>query len=409
VNSRITSCLALAWVLVVTSMSAAAERPSIVKLGGMCDLTGSTKMIGAELCPGVVDYIALINKRGGVMGQRLSYTGLDHAYSPPRALEAFEQLRQDGVVALVSYGVPTLLAISQRVMDERIPTLNTGTGRADAIDGERFRYIFPGTSSYWSQAGLAMKYIKDMGARRGTRIAYLYVDNPAGREGEPMVELVAQKEGYELRSVPIQPPGLELDAQVREIVTDFNADWVIASIFGRAAGLAIKEIGSTGYPLSRVIGFVFASGETDVEAAGWENAQGYVGVQLAAVGRDLPIVQDIMKMMRDEGREVPRHVGSAYYNRGVLTGALIVEAVRQAIVTQGLPLTGDKVRLGFESIKNFSVQGLAPPLTITPQDHEGGGYLRLYQVRGRAWVPLTDWSRGYRDEVMQQVRKANAK
>jgi branched-chain amino acid transport system substrate-binding protein len=114
-------------------------------------------------------------------------------------------------------------------------------------------------------------------------------------------------------------------------------------------------------------------------------------------------------MMRDEGREVPRHVGSAYYNRGVLTGALIVEAVRQAIVTQGLPLTGDKVRLGFESIKNFSVQGLAPPLTITPQDHEGGGYLRLYQVRGRAWVPLTDWSRGYRDEVMQQVRKANAK
>ena len=224
-----------------------------------------------------------------------------------------------------------------------------------------------------------------------------------------MVELVSEKEGYELRALPVQPPGLEIDAQVREVAQEFKADWVIASIFGRAAGLAIKEIHKAGYPLDRVIGFVYGTGEADVEAAGWENAQGYVGIQFAAVGRDLPIVQDIMKMLRDEGRPVPPYLGSAYYNRGLLTGALIVEAVRQAIVTQGLPLTGDKVRLGFEAIKNFNLQGLVPPVTFTPKDHEGGGYLRIYQVRGRAWVPVTDWSRGYRDEVMQLVRRANAK
>jgi branched-chain amino acid transport system substrate-binding protein len=55
------------------------------------------------------------------------------------------------------------------------------------------------------------------------------------------------------------------------------------------------------------------------------------------------------------------------------------------------------------------ISGFAPPLTITPQDHEGGGYLKMYQVKGKAWVPVSDWIRGYRDDVMAQVRKANNK
>lgn len=57
----------------------------------------------------------------------------------------------------------------------------------------------------------------------------------------------------------------------------------------------------------------------------------------------------------------------------------------------------------------MSARGLAPPLDITPQDHEGGGYLRVCQVRGSEWVPVSGWIRGYRDEVMALVRAANKK
>jgi branched-chain amino acid transport system substrate-binding protein len=175
-----------AWAVAV---AAAQAQPAPIKLGGMCDLSGSTKVIGAELCPGVPDYIALVNKGGGVLGHRLSYTEIDHAYVAPRAVEAYERLKSEGVVTVFTYGVPTLRAVSARYMEDRIPSLNPGTGRADAIDGVTWRYIFPGTASYWSQAGVALKYMKDNGAKPGTRVAYLYVDNPAGREGEEMVEL----------------------------------------------------------------------------------------------------------------------------------------------------------------------------------------------------------------------------
>jgi len=344
-------CHAMAW----------AQATPAIKLGGTCDLTGSTKIIGLELCPGVRDYIALVNKRGGVQGHRLQYIELDNAYVAPRAIEAYEQLKREGVVSVFTYGVPTLRALTPHLMKDQIPSLNPGTGRADAIDGESWRYIFPGTASYWSQAGLALKYIKEQGAKPGTRIAYLYVDSPAGREGEEMVDLVARKEGYVVRSLAVQPPGYELDSQVNEIVREFKADWVIASLFGRPAGVAIKEFHRSGFSMNRLISFVYGAGEADVEAAGWESAQGYLGVQFAAIGRDAAVVQDIVRMLRDEGKEVPRHVGTAYYNRGVLTGALMVEAVRLALQTQGAPLTGDKVRKGYESIRAFNPKFLTGP------------------------------------------------
>ena len=114
-------------------------------------------------------------------------------------------------------------------------------------------------------------------------------------------------------------------------------------------------------------------------------------------------------MLREQRKAVPSYVGGVYYNRGVALGAIITEGIRLAIQNHGLPVTGDKVRRGYEAIKNFDLQGLLPPLTVTPQDHEGGGYMRVYQVKGKEWVPVSGWIRGYRDEVMALVKKANHK
>jgi branched-chain amino acid transport system substrate-binding protein len=406
-NVWIAGMLALAVAL--GSGAAAAQAGQAIKIGGMCDRTGATQVIGSETCPGVADYMALVNRKDGVLGYKLKYTEIDNAYMVPRAIEAYDRLKQEGVVTVMNYGVPTLYGLTSRLMEDRIPAFNTGTGRSDAIDGEVWPYIFPGTASYWSQAGAAMKYLKDNGAKKGTKIAFLYYDNPAGREGLPMVEAIARKEGYAVRLFAVQPPGLELTPQVNDIVRDFNADWVIASLFGNAPAVSIREFKKSGFPMNRIVSFVYGAGDADVEAAGWDNAQGYLGLQYAGIGRAHPVIQEIIRMYRDEKKEVPKYLGSVYYNRGVLLGATIVEGIRLAIQNQGLPLTGDKVRRGYEAIRNYDLQGFGPPLTITPQDHEGGGYVRVYQVKGNEWVPVSGWIRGYRDEVMAQVRKANNK
>jgi branched-chain amino acid transport system substrate-binding protein len=399
----------LAAVVVFGLAAIAAEADHTIKVGGQCDRTGATKLVGVEICPGVTDYIALVNKKGGVMGHKLEYTEIEHGYTVDRGVEAYERLKRDGAVAVLDYGTPIVYALTPRHMEDKIPAITPGFGRADSIDGEVWPYIFPMAASYWSQAGAAMKYIKDNGAKKGAKIAYLYYDNPAGREGIPVVEAVAKKEGYELRLFAVPPPGLEMGPQVIDITRRMRADWVVTHLFGRSPSVSIKELKKAGFPMNRVISFVWGAGEADVEAAGWDVAQGYLGLQFTAIGRDLPVIQEIIKMYKDEGKEVPKYVGGVYYSRGVLIGAVLAEGVRLAIQNQGLPVTGEKVRKGYEAMKNFDLKGFLPPMTVTPQDHEGGGWVRAYQVKGTEWVPVGDWFRGYRDEVMTLVKQANKK
>jgi branched-chain amino acid transport system substrate-binding protein len=148
----------------------------------------------------------------------------------------------------------------------------------------------------------------------------------------------------------------------------------------------------------------------DMIAAGCDRggADGYLAMHFAGVGRDFPVIQDIMQMYKDEGREVPEIVGQVYYNRGVFNAAVTVEGIRLAIEKYGLPVTGEKVKQGYEQIKDFTLGGLLPPMTVTPQDHEGGGWVQIYKTEGCDLVKHTDWFQGYRDVVMAEIKKAGA-
>jgi branched-chain amino acid transport system substrate-binding protein len=386
-----------------------ADAAHVIKLGGECDRTGPTKLIGVEICPAIHDYMKLVNKKGGVKGHKLEWIEIEHGYTVDRGVEAYERLKRDGVVGVLDYGTPIVYALTPRHLEDKIPGLTPGFGRADAADGERFPYVFPMAASYWSQMGGALKYLKDQGAKKGTKIAFLYFDNPAGREPIPLIERIAKKEGYEIRLFAVPSPGLEMGPQVIDIVRRMKADWVVTHLFGRSPSVSIKEFQKNGFPLNRVISFVWGAGEADAEAAGWDVSQGYLGLQFTAIGRDLPLMQEIIKMYKDEGQEVPKYVGGVYYSRGIPIAGLLVRGVELALEKFGEPLTGEKVKNGLESMKEFTMGGFLPPLTITAQDHEGGGWVRVYQVKGKEWVPVTEWLRGYQDEVWKLVREAAAK
>ncbi len=403
----------LAAVLVVAAVlglrAVAADAKDPIKFGGQCDRTGPTKLIGVEVCPGGTDYIKLINKKGGIMGHPVEYTEVEHGYTVDRGVEGYERLKRAGVVGTLDYGTPIVLALAPRHMEDKIPGITPGFGLISSSDGERLPYVFPLAASYGSQMGAALKYIKDNGGKKGTKIAYLYFDNPAGREPIPLIERIAKREGYEIRLFAVPPPGIEMGAQVIDVTRRMKADWVITHMFGPGPSVSVKEFKKAGFPLNRVVSFVWGAGEADAEAAGWDVAQGYLGLQFTGVGRNFPVIQEIIKMYRDEGKEVPKYVGGVYYNRGILWGGLLAEAARLGLQNFGEPLTGEKMKKGFESMKNFDLGGFLPPLTVTPQDHEGGGWVRMYQVKGKEWVPVTDWFRGYQDEVWKLIKEAGKK
>src|SRR5437870_13405010 len=127
-------------------------------------------------------------------------------------------------------------------MDDKIPAITPGFGRADSIDGEAWPYIFPMAASYWSQAGAAMKYIKDNGAKKGTKVAHIYYDNPTGREGIPLMDEVAKKEGYQLRLFAVPPPGVEMAPQVIDITRRLKAECVVGQLLGQWPSVSFRGL-----------------------------------------------------------------------------------------------------------------------------------------------------------------------
>jgi len=389
---------------------AAAQQKEVI-IGMQCDRTGATQITGVVLCPAMHDYYDLVNSQGGVEGYKIKAEEIDNEYKVPAAVEAYQRHKQQGAVLMTLYGTPMTVALNQRLEEDKMPTTSPGFGISAAADGKRFPYLFPVAATYWSQGAASVQFVKDKlgGNLKGKKIAYIFYDNPAGHEPLPIIEDLQKKEGFELRTFAVPPPGIEVGAQVLDIAQRYRADFVLTHLFGRAPSVSIKELKRIGYPLKKVVGTVWGASEADIEAAGgFGAAEGYNAMQFAGVGSDYPVVNEIRDMYKKQGKEAPKEmVNSVLYNRGVLIAAVHTEAVRNALkAKQGGPITGADVKLGFEKIKGFTLGGLVPPLEITAADHEGGGWVQIFTVKGGKFVKATEWDKAYTDVLAKHIKAA---
>jgi branched-chain amino acid transport system substrate-binding protein len=398
---------------ILGSVALASANHEIV-IGLQCDRTGATQIVGTVLCPGFHDYVALVNSKGGVEGHKIRAVEIDHEYKVPPGVEAYERHKKEGAVTMAIYGTPHIYALAAKLTEDRLPGTSPGFGSAAAADGTRYPYIFPIAATYWSQGAAAVDFAKKQlgGSLKGKKIAYLFYDNPAGREPIEVIEDLAAKEGFTLKTFAVPPPGVEMGAQVLDIAQRFRADYVVAHLFGGAPGVSIKEFKRVGYPLRKVVSFVWGAAEANIEAGGgFAAAEGYYAMQFAGVGKDYPVLNEIREMYKNQGKPAPKEMDSTvFYNRGVLIAALHVEAIRHAVKAKpDGKITGEDAKKGFEKIANFTLSGLVPPLKITAQDHEGGGLVQIWQVKGGKFEKVTDWFAAYQDVVAKHIKESGSK
>ena len=404
--------LAVSSVIPVATSEAQAKKEIVI--GVQCDRTGATQIVGTVLCPGFHDYVALVNSKGGVEGHMIKAIEIDHEYKVPPGVESYERHKKEGAVTIAVYGTPHIYALAAKLTEDRIPGTSPGFGSAAAADGQRYPYIFPIAATYWSQGAAGVDFAKKQlgGTLKGKKIAYIFYDNPAGREPIEVLEDLSAKEGFQLKTFAVPPPGVEMGAQVLDIAQRFRADYVIAHLFGGAPSVSIKEFKRVGYPLRKIVSFVWGSAEANIEGAGgFGVAEGYYGMQFAGVGSDYPVINEIREMYKKQGKEPPKEMASTvFYNRGVLIAALHVEAIKNALKAKpDGKITGVDTKNGFEKISNFTLGGLVPPLKITPQDHEGGGLVQIWQVKNGKFEKTTDWFAAYQDVVAKHIKEAGAK
>ena len=398
--------LAGAAALAAIGVSGAAKADDTIKFGLLQDFTAVYTFVTDEYNQGQRDYIEMINRQGGINGHEIELIIRDTGNEPQRGIEAYSRARGEGAILVDFLSTPVSRANVNRVLNDEVVMITALHGRGDASDGQTFPFIFPMMATYWSQAALLADYIDEhQGGLEGKRIAHVYIDSPFGREPVPVLEALAERKGFELRTFAYPSPGTEQSATWSD-VRRFQPDHVLLWGAGGGQAVSVREAIRAGIPQENVLSVVWMA-ETDAETIGRDRATGIKRFEAVATGTDYPVMQRIMEEVIEPGHGAgPREeVGTTYYNIGVASMAVAVEGARIALEEFGAPLTGDKLRRGMEMIENFDAEGMMPPITLTEEDHQGGGFGRISQWNGEAWEPITDWFAAHQDIVWEEIEK----
>jgi branched-chain amino acid transport system substrate-binding protein len=370
------------------------------------DFTGVYTFVSNEYNQGQQDYIKMVNATGGVQGHEIDLMVRDHGNEPQRGIELYNRAVEEGAVLVDFLSTPVSRAMVPRVLEDEVAMITALHGRGDASDGQTFPYVFPMMATYWSQASVLAKYIEDeMGGLEGKKIAHVFIDSPFGREPLPILRELAERKGFEVKAFPYPSPGNEQSATWSD-VRRWGPDHV--TIWGAGGGqpVSIRTAIRNGISPEDILSVVWLA-RTDMEQVGFDAATGVKRFAATATGRDNPVIQRIMEHVVDQGNGTgdKKNVGNVYYNIGVATMAAAVQAAENALEAHGAPVTGPKLKAGFEMIEDFNADGLMPPITITEKDHQGGGYGRVSMWTGDSWEPQGDWVAAYQDVVWEEIEE----
>ena len=391
----------------VVSHTALAAEP--LKFALCYDLTKIYTFVTPQFAQAAKDYAALVNLRGGIDGNPVELIVQDHGNEPQRGIECYERVKREALtVDLLS--TPVSRAVLPRAMKDQHVMIQAMVGRGDAIDGDVFKWVYPLGPTYWGQAANIVGHFKTQsgGSLKGKKIAFLYIDYPFGQEPIPVMQELQKREGFELQLFPYPLPGSDQSSawsQLRRFQPDLIVHWGFSAMHVVAA----KEARRNGIPMDRIVSVNWLN-DVDIANIGAEAAKGIRRATPVVSGTDNPTVKAILTELYDKGKGNGdrKFVSDIYYTLGLATYATVFEGTRLALKNEKAPLDGEKLRKGFESIRNFDANGLMPPLTVTAQDHGGGGKTRIEKWDGAKWVPESDWSADYSDLVWSTVKQHSA-
>eukprot|EP01041_Mallomonas_annulata_P013361 gene13361-28310_t len=99
--------------------------------------TGAYGVNGAQFANGYVDYLKLVNERGGINGVKVSFEECETGYATDRGVECYERLKGKNGGATVFHPLSTgvVLALTEKVSVDKIPLITSGYGISESQDG----------------------------------------------------------------------------------------------------------------------------------------------------------------------------------------------------------------------------------------------------------------------------------
>ena len=383
--------------------------------------TGPYAPNGTQWANGFVDYLKLVNVKGGLNGVKISFEECETGYDTARSVECYERLKSKKPSFVQPLSTGATFAITEKAPVDKIPVVTVGYGRSESADGAVFKWNFPIAGTYWVAADTIIQAIakKEGGwdKLKGKKIGLVYHDSPFGKEPIPLLQERARNHGFELQLLPVTAPGVEQKAtwlQVRQARPDYVVLWG----WGVMNSTAIKEAQATGYPREKMYGVWWAGAEPDVKDVA-DGAKGYNAVTIQhGAEPNSDIVKTLLAQLHSKGQGTgpKEEVGQVLYLRGVMSAMIGIEGIRaaQERFGKGKVMTGEQVRWGLENLNltqakldALGFKGVMRPISTSCMDHMGAAWTRIHTWNGKAWEFTSDWMQAD-EQILKPLVKATA-
>jgi branched-chain amino acid transport system substrate-binding protein len=353
-----------------------------IKIGTFAALSGAVAVVGVPFYHGFQSYINMINDAGGIYGRKITVLSADDQFNPALTVTAVKKfVEEDKVFAVVAgLGTPGCLAVMDYLNNNGVPFVYQGSG-VSALAYPPKKYVFAVQPNYTNEGQILARYAVQ--SLKATKIALLYQDDDAGKEGLQGVEKGIEKYGGTL-VYKSSFPGTETDFTSYLLkVKDSGADVLIPyTITVGLAGNIVKTAKSLGltqkillpYPHAGIVATAGAAAE-GVYVTGWV---------------DFSNTSDpgVMKFFEIWQKYYPKDnpLTFSYAVAGFVAGEVFVEALKRA----GPYPTRDAIVWALETFYGWSGL-LAKDISYGPEERSGKYSMFFMQVQNGALVKVSDW------------------
>jgi branched-chain amino acid transport system substrate-binding protein len=383
----------------VVAVSAAGARPlatpgvtaTEIHLGSSVPLSGEAAIAG-NVARGADAYFKYVNDKGGVLGRKITFTYLDDAYDPGRAVNnTIRLIQQEQVFAVFSsLGTNNNLAVRKLLNDAKVPQLFVSAGATTfGRDYKKYPWTIGFIPPYSEEGAIYGSYVLKNIKR--PKIAVLYQDDDYGRDllaglrrglGAKAKAIVA-KVGYDPASTDVQPQVTQLKASKANVLMVFAFGKFSLQAFNAVSRLSwkpqifVNDVSSASSLMSIVpqkaangaISIVFGK---DPASPQWANDKG------------IKLSQTILRKYGDGINA--RDLKDGYFTAGMATAYTMVDVLKKAgknLTRQGVMKAATHLN---ERGNPFVLSGIV--IRTTPTSRFPITQVRLQRWKSGAWRPF---------------------
>lgn len=382
--SFIIFCSMMIMGLLCINTTMAQEEPTIC---GVHPFTGRFAFAGIHGADAMEDAIAMANEEGGVNGKQIKYFWADGEYKNDVGIAAFKRLyAQHKPQAMWGQSTGMTEALGPEIKDRYKVLYSAYTFAETAADPAKNPYLFIAGPTYVEQFGILLKYIAKQ--KPGANIAFFYSDTEFGREPIPAGREICKKLGLNLVAEEIaKVGGVDISTQVLDMKRK-KVDYCIFQGFVTSPITAVMKQAKD-YGLKCQFMGTFWSTEKHLLDQLGPLADEYVGVTAYSYyyQDEYPMIKKIRAWTEKHHPKTAAYRSQAYMQ--VFMGTqLIIEAFRLADKTGSI--SGESLAKALQTIKDFNVGGLMPPVTMKNNSIPVGRIVRG-NSKTMQFDPISDW------------------